>query len=173
MRNGQLRYDGKLQPSTHKPPMLVTDIVRYLSGLAKLHDSKKTGNPALSQGLRQLGNALRPYGNCTMLELGDVIKMKAGSANTPQATSSKAKMALPPNLESLTQEDVEKILADDSYTKQQVAELGFQRFGISKSMLSRLRKEDAKRSVQSALDNERTLDVISEMARKAGKARAS
>ena len=106
-------------------------------------------------------------------ELGNAIKVKRASANATKGASSRVKLALPSNLESLAHEDVEKILDNDDYTRQQISELGFKRFGISKPMLQRLRKEDARQSVRSALDNERTLDVISEMARKAGKARAS
>ena len=172
MNNGQMELNGKLQSDTHKPPILVTDMVRYLSGLAKLHDSEKLGDSELSTGLRLVADALRPYAKHPVHELANALK-EAKLVNRPKASSRKPKMMLPPNLEFIHQQDVEKILADENYTKGQIAELGFQRFGISKSMLQRLRKEDAKRSVRSALENERTLDVISQQARKAGKARAS
>ena len=173
MKNRELKTKGKVKPHTHETPFLVRDVTQYLSGLAKLHRQDKTGNIELSNGLQELSNALRPYANYPVTELSNAIKAKAAPPNVPKAATHKVKMALPTNLESASQTDVEKILDNEDYTKQQISELGFQRFGISRPMLQRLRKEDAKRSVRSALDNERTLDVISEMARKAGKARAS
>ena len=73
---------------------------------------------------------------------------------------------------SMTQTELEDILDDGmAYTKNQIAELGFQRFGISRSKLMRLRKDDALESVRSALRNERILDMIAQEARIAGRAR--
>ena len=172
MKNKHSKLREKLSLDAQSDQVLVSDVIRYLSGLAKLHRSDKTGNTELSNGLLDLGNALRPYATYPVRELADAIK-QAQPASERKSLVRKPKATLPPNLESLQQDDIEKILTDDSYTKIQIAELGFQRFGISKPMLQRLRKEEARRSVRSALDNERTLDVISEMARKAGKARAS
>lgn len=174
MNNGQLKLNGKRTLDVPKSPMLVDDLIQYLSGLAKLHRQDKIGNVDLSNGLRELSKALRPYGDYSITELSDAVNAKSARISTPKASAPrKAKPSLPSNLESISHEDVEKMLDNDDFTKQQIAQLGFQRFGISKSMLQRLRKEDAKRSVRSALDNEKTLDVISHQARKAGKARAS
>ena len=178
MKNGQLTSKGKLKPYNQNDRLLVADIVHYLTGLARLQAECKTGNIDLSNGLQELSNVLRPYSDYPLAELSNAIKEKSVPAIPTKAiarrvTPRKVKSALPSNLESLAHEDVEKILDNDDYTKQQISELGFKRFGISKPMLQRLRKEDARQSVRSALDNERTLDVISEMARKAGKARAS
>ena len=173
MMKGQLKSKGKVKPDVHHTPILVGDVAQYLSGLAKLHRQDKTGNIDLSNGLQELSNALRPYANYPIAELSNAIMAKTAPQSVPKTAPRKAKVELPSDLQSASQMDVEKMLDNDDYTKQQIAELGFQRFGISKSMLQRLRKEEAKRSVLSALDNERTLDVISQMARKAGKARAS
>ena len=178
MKNGQLKLNGKRPSNFQKSPILVNDMMRYLSSLAKLHRQDKTGNIDLSNGLQELSNALRPYADYPVTELSDALKVKTAPISAPNVPSRKAasrnpKLGLPSDLGSASQEEVEKILESDNYTKQQIAEIGFQRFGMSKPMLQRLRKEEAKRSVRSALENERTLDVISKMARKAGKARAS
>ena len=178
MKNEESKPKVKLKSDTRETPILVRDVAQYLTGLARLHDAKKTGNIELSEALLQVANVLRQYGDSPVSELRNVINAKAIRASSTRAALRKSsarrvKMALPTDLESASQSDVEKILDNDDYTKQQISELGFRRFGISKPMLLRLSKEDAKRSVQSALDNERTLDVISKMARRAGQARAS
>ena len=90
-----------------------------------------------------------------------------------QSLCEKKRTPLPPNLEGLNKKDIEDILSDESYTKVQIAELGSRRFGIPRAMLERLRKEDALMSVRAALENEKSLDVISQVARRSGKTRAS
>ena len=71
-------------------------------------------------------DALRPYGDLPVSELGNAIKVKRASANATKGASSRVKLALPSNLESLAHEDVEKILDNDDYTRQQISELGLQ-----------------------------------------------
>ena len=171
MTNGQLELDGKPEADTHENQMLVKDVVRHLSGLAKLYQEDKIGNPTLSEGLLQVVKALRPYAACPVQELAGALKgtkLAKGRNSTPR----KKKVTLPSNLESVCNKDIEEILGDGNYTKGQVAELGFKRFGISRSTLERLRKEDAVRSIRIALEHERSLDVISQQARKSGKDRA-
>ena len=172
MRIEQHKLNEERELNTHESQLLVRDVSRYLSGLARLNESGKTGNPDLSEGLRHVVDALRPYSTCPVHELTNVLK-KSKSINTRRSTVRKTKVNLPPDLESLHQEDIEKILNDDRYTKAQLAELGFRRFGISRSSLERLRKAEALMSMRAAVEHEKSLDVISRQARKSGKARAS
>lgn len=167
-KNGQLKLD------THENQLLVRDVVRHMSGLAKLYADKKTGNPELSEGLRQVAEALRPYSAYSVHELVPTLKeAKHLALEGHKASARKKRTPLPPNLEGLNKKDIENILSDESYTKVQIAELGSRRFGIPKAMLERLRKEDALMSVRAALENEKSLDVISQVARRSGKTRAS
>ena len=172
MKNGQSRLYEKLLPDVPENQLLVADVVRYLLGLAKLHEHDKTGNRELSEGLRCVAQVLRPYANCSVIGLSDTIKKKSSAVNS-KISSNKAESVLPSELESISQEDIERILDDESYTKQQVAELGARRFGISRSKLERLRKKDAQDSVRAALEHEKSLDVISREASRGGKARSS
>ena len=172
MRNSQSSIRDDSTPDAQETQVLVDDIVRYLSGLARLHSEEKTGNPKLSRGLRHLVRALRPYANSPTSELVAILSQKVGRSR-PKTTSRKPQAVLPTDLESLGQQEIEEILEDRRYTKQQLAELGFRRFGISRSSLTHIRKEDAVNSVRAALRNERTLDVISEMAQRAGRARTN
>ena len=171
MRNSQSSIRDDSTPDAQETQVLVDDIVRYLSGLARLHSEEKTGNPKLSRGLRHLVRALRPYSDSPISELNAALAQKVGPSNV-KATPRRRQATLPADLESLGQAEVERILEDDRYTKQQVAELGSRRFGISRSKLERLRKVDALQSVRAALEHELSLDVISEEARKGGMARA-
>ena len=172
MKDVQKELNGKQQHATHENQILVRDVSRYLLGLAKLSESGKVGNPEFSEALRHVVDALRLYNSCPVQELASMLK-EAKSSKRHKTSLRKPKATLPTNLESLRRREIEEILANESYTKDQVAELGFRCFGISRAKLRGLRKKDALNSVRAALENEKSLDVISEMARKAGKARAS
>ena len=83
-----------------------------------------------------------------------------GSRRSTASASRKPATALPNDLKSLSLEDVEGILENDAFTKQQIADLGHERFGISRSRLLRVRKDHAISEIFSALNEERTMDII-------------
>ena len=160
----------KANVDTQEEQLYVTDIVQYLSNLAKLNGEEKTGNIAFSQGLQDLVRILRPFAECTVSELSDVLKERSNARTTNARTAKKARdqftMLLPASIETMAQNDVLQILDDESCTKQQIIDLGVRRFGISQSKLQRLRKEDARATVRAALAHERSLDVIATEASK-------
>lgn len=172
-----------------------TDFADYLRDLARAYQGEKTGNPALGDALMHLSEEFRPHGKRPISELTitdrfvwlpDIHPITAGNgkptsrrrrdpngSSRPVATSRKNKSTLPDDLESLSRGDVEKILEEDRLTKQQIAELGHARFGISKSSLLRARKDRAINSILSALRNERTMHIIAEQSREAGRTRSA
>ena len=165
MRESQSTRSDNSTSETQDRQILVGDITRYLSGLARLHSDKKTGNAELSYGLRHVVRALRPYANSPISELRIELARNPNSRST-EVSHRARQVSLPRNLESLGQSEIEMILDDSRYTKQQIAELGYRRFGMSWSSLLRSRKEDALESVRAALANEQTLDTIYEEATK-------
>lgn len=142
-------------------PLLIDDLVRYLSKLASLNGEYRTGNKELSNGLRQLTKALRPYAGRTILEFVDHIKEMSGRH---QASSRTEKVSLPPSLESISQQELEEILDNESYTKTQIIEVGIRRFGIPRSRLESSNKQDVLNSIYAAMNHEKSLDVISKEA---------
>ena len=150
--------------------LLIDDLIRYLSQLATLNKEDRTGNPKLSDGLRQLTGALRPHANRSIAEFADLVR---DLSDRPRHSSGKKKTTLPPSLESLSQSAIEKILDDDRFTKSQITEIGERRFGIPRSKLLRSCKQDAVESVRAALDHERALDLISAEAQRGGENRLS
>lgn len=175
MRTGHPTSYGKLVPDAEGQRLLVADIARYLSGLAKLHESDKTGNPALSEGLRSVALALRPFAHCPASDLPATLQREKVAAAISKAAPNDNKTAFPPEvaaaLESLSQDEVAQILDDPVSAKQQIAELGFRRFGISRAKLERLSKQAAREAIRSALENEKILDAISQQASKSGQSR--
>ena len=154
-------------PGTKHPEelLLIADLIRYLSRLATLNKEDKTGNPVLSDGLEQMARALRPHADLSVAEFAGLVR---NISDRSKSSPKKEKAALPPNLDSLSQEDIEKILGDEALTKSQIIEVGTKRFGIPKSKLARSCKQEAVESIRAALDHERSLDFISEEARRSG-----
>ena len=152
--------------------LLLGDLLKYLFGLARLHQGSKIGNAELSNGLRLLAQSLRPYRNLSVLELADIIDVKQPASRGIDTRPDKRDLILPYPLDHIGHETLERILAEDDYTKQQIAEVGAQRFGISRSKLRRLRKSEARDLIRAAMDHEKSLEVISHEAIRGGKARS-
>ena len=177
MKKAQVKPHRQRQyPEAQREPLLVSDLARFLSGLAKLQEDDKAGNRELGEGLQELVRALRPYAGCPVMELTEAMKGASASPEDSQYGLRITKPVFSPEfdaaLESIGWNDVESFLENADPTKRQIAELGFRRFGISRSSLERLNKQDALESVRAALENERTLDVISREAVRAGQARS-
>ena len=172
MSSGNPKQGRHFLSSGHQDEMLVGDILEHLNGVAKIQSHEKTGNAAFGAGLLHLVDALQPYADFPAAKLHAILR-----ESRPQTSSNLkdrgSKEALPTDLDSLGLEVVEKILSDASYTKQQLAELGYRRFGISRSHLTRLRKNDTLASIRAALANEKALDVIEVEASRVGRARSS
>lgn len=164
--------------STDLPPeqindssLIVADITRYLLSLARIHADETTGNAKLSNGLRSVVAALRRFRAYPVADLEAMLGKPIRVARNGSSHSSDAP-SLPSDLASATYNEVERILENPLFTKQQLAELGFQRFGISRPHIIKLRKKDALFTIGRSLANEKTLDMIERRAREAGDARA-
>ena len=142
----------------------VGDLIQYLSRLEKLYKDDKTGNPKLSEGLRELVKALRPYMRLSIVDLTGALGEEKRSLRD-NFSSQKAREPLPPDLETIPCDGIESIIGR-KYSKVQLVELGARRFRISRSKLMRLDREGVLASIRSALDHEMSLDVISREARR-------
>lgn len=170
MKNSQSKLNKEILPTDGGNGLYVGDITQYLSGLAKLHKTERTGNQKLSDGLQFLVKVLRPYTDYPVSELANVLKEIAPEVSFKAGLNRNESEPIA-ELETINQADIEKMLCDESYTKQQITELGVRRFGISRSKLNRLRKKEVVESVRASLEHEKTLDVISQEARKGNKTR--
>lgn len=151
--------------------VVVGDILRWLLALSDMQGDARTGNAAFANAIRVLADALKPHRSRSVPELIELL----ASLNAPKVAESahrKPPVELPSSLPTLSESAVERVLADSRYLKSQLAELGFQRFGISRSRLCRLTKTAAVDAIRGALDHERSLDAISQQAQMAAKRRS-
>ena len=193
MKTSRRKRDADHESQRRDESLSAADVARYLHVLARTHQDEKTGNPALSGELIRLSEMLRAHGKRPISDLAITDKGEElpfvwqpgerpiaiengkstnrkrrspnGSSRAVAPPSRRTASTLPYDPKSLSREEVEEILKDDKLTKQQIAELGHARFGISRPSLLRARKDLAIKSILSALRSERTLYVIYEQAR--------
>lgn len=151
--------------------IVVGDILRCLTALADMQRDARTGNAAFANAIRVFADALKPHRSRSVPEL---IKLLAdlNAPRVPEPAQRKPPVELPSGLATLSESAVERVLADARYLKSQLAELGFQRFGISRSRLCRLTKIAAVEAIRSALEHERSLEAIGQQAQMAAKRRS-
>lgn len=171
MTNDRQRSSDQRKSDAQEHSLLISDLARYLSRLATLLRDPRTGNTDLSDGLRELAGALRRHSQRPIHELPDIME-GIGSKTRKQSTI-QPKAALPSDLQMLSAEEVDVILATHVYTKLQLIELGAKRFGIPQSKLTALNKDGVRESIRSALNHERSLGTISQEARRGGQRRLS
>lgn len=164
---------GKTDMEVINKPLLIKDIVKYLLGMAKLNEDPRTGNPMLGKDLRELANKLKPYSNKQLQDVKDIFSTHNPSVNEGKHHSRKIELKLPENLYLLSEQLVEEIINNVDFQKSQLVVLGAQRFGIPRSKLDRLSKEEVIESIRSALNHERSIGVISQEARRSGEKRTS
>jgi hypothetical protein len=162
---------GTLDESTPASQFTVGDITNYLQRLAMLQKDPATGNPRIAEGLRLLAEALRRHAHLNLTDLNKALSTPTRKAGKPIAKKPQA--ALPPDVDTLTLDQVERIISDSAYIKAQLIQVAALRFGIPKARLVRLNTSQVVQTIRAAVAHEHSLGVISKSARLGGQARSS
>jgi len=131
------------------------DVGRYLKHLAVLNRDPLTGNVALSDALQEIAAVL--------------IAAKAAPAKKTlenHLTQNKFDFEDEVDFHTLPLDKVREILARPDLTKSDLATVGSERFGIAKSRMDRIPREEIVKTITSAMEHEESLSIISEEARR-------
>lgn len=131
------------------------DVGRYLKHLAALHRDPLTGNVAMSDALNEIAAIL--------------IAAKAEPAAkvlTNFTEQSKFEFEEEFDFQTLPLEKVREILARPDLTKSDLATIGTERFGIAKSRMDRVPRDEIIKMISSAMQHEESLTIISEEAQR-------
>ena len=172
MKKERTKRPGECTSCVEENNLPVSDLIGYLSRAARLHNDISTGNLKLSNGLRLLAKALRPHTNRSIRELAELLAERQ-ALDREETSSKKITATLPANISSSSHNEIQNILDDENYTKNQLVELAVARFSIPPSQLSRLNRSGVLESIRTAVDHEKSLDVISQQARRGGASRSS
>ena len=131
------------------------DVGRYLKHLAALNRDPLTGNVAMSDALNEIAALL--------------IAARASPAATVLENfteQSKFEFEEEFDFQSLPLEKVREILARSDLTKSELATIGTERFGIAKSRMDRVARDEIIMMISSAMQHEESLNIISEEAQR-------
>jgi hypothetical protein len=131
------------------------DLGRYLKHLAALHRDPLTGNVAMSDALHEIAAIL--------IAAKAVPAAKALEEFTDQ---NKFDFENELDFQSLSLEKVREILEQAELTKSNLTTVGTKRFGIAKSRMSRVPREEIVKMIYSALHHEESLTIISKEAQR-------
>ena len=146
--------------------IIIQDLIWHLSSLARLNCIETSA----SEGFRLLSRALRPHSKRPISELFDIIA-KDPLLAYPKGFPEKESVQLPPNIQDICLDEVQNILEDRNYTREQLVELGVERFNLPKHRLVRSSRNKLIESIDLALEHEKSLKTIAKAARLSGKNR--
>ena len=132
-----------------------SDVGRYLRHLAALHRDPLTGNVAMSDALQEIASVL--------------MSAKAAPAHRALEdfmAQGKFDFEDSLDLQSVSLEKVREILARSDFTKTDLITVGTVRFGIAKSRMIRVSREEIISMISSTIQHEESLAIISEEARR-------
>ena len=116
-----------------KSELSAAEVGKYLKKLAELHRDRNFGNTKLTSSLTDLANFLLKSRDCSVKEALENPKVNKTSASYEIQSLS---------FDDLSYDETIKIIVKESSTKEQLSTLGEIRFGISKSSLKKLSKEE-------------------------------
>lgn len=135
--------------------IVAADVGRYLKQLAALNRDSITGNPALSAALLEVSQVLMQGKS---VPAGDVLEK--------HMTQSNFEFEEDIDFDSLTLEKAREIIARSDLRKSDLVIVGTERFGIAKSRLDRMPREEIIKTILSAIQHEESLMIISKEARR-------
>ncbi|MBY3499339.1 MULTISPECIES: hypothetical protein [Rhizobiaceae] len=145
-----------------KKPLTGAEVGRFLKSLALLQRDPRMGNIELSEALMSLGKALLET-KSSPLEwvIDDIVR---GEPHLFREGKSFASLSL---------QDVKGYVDRSTTPKGELISIGVERFGIAKSRLDRLPREEVIAALRAALEHEESLNIISEEAKRGGQLRSS
>lgn len=151
--------------------LLTADVIRYLKQLSKLYGDDVVGNAKLHEALIILTSHLNKYSSYPISEAISLIEKR--TINKKENTKKIGKQKIQINYQELTQDQIKNYLNSNLLTKDQFIEIGHIKYGIPKSGMLRLNRNDIIDRIKSALAHSDSISIISDAAKDSGKYRKS
>ncbi len=160
-----MKKKGSLSDQSSRPRSSAISkpaLADFLVQLAALYASREFGNPALATALRELASSVRrsiPY---------DTRDSRLSSERPTTQPAPDFEL-----LRGLDRQAVERFIADEAKSKNELLDLAVARFSIPRSQLKRMKVADVRQAINSALLHESSIEILSEEAKRDGSARSS
>ena len=143
------------KPKARQKHITSADVGRYLKHLALLNRDPLTGNPALSDALSEISAIL-------------IAGKTAPATRILEKHVGQNRLSFDEELDftKLSLEKVRDILSRPDLTRSDLATIGTERFGIAKSRMDRISRDEIVQAISSAMQHEESLAIISEEAKR-------
>ena len=132
------------------------DLVRSLRACSQFLKNEQIGNPAMAIAFRSLAQAMQPLANRPLKEvLANIQKL-------PRITSPLADL----DLQILSFEEIEQLLASSQLSKKDIVKLGHERFGLPEGRLRRETISVAIESIRTTMRNQDAMRMMEEKSRR-------
>lgn len=148
---------GDRWPGAAGSSITPSELAAFLNQLAALYSSEIYGNQALGHALRDLAKAVKRG------EFDSAPPVKKRVEKAPQLSEPQLEQ-----LRRLSSESVQEMLTDETRTKADLLALASVRFSMPTSQLKRLRTEELRAAISSALNHENSIKILSTEADKDG-----
>lgn len=151
-------HETRVNPSN----ISAAELAAFLSQLAALYSSPTSGNPHLSYALKELAKAVGRRDP-------EFVRPSRKREEKSEGLSAEKVDAF----RRFDNSSVRAFLADETRTKTELLALASARFAMPTSQLRRLRTEEVREAITSALLHENSIEIISSEAGKDGASRTS
>ena len=145
----------KPNSKAQKRHITAADVGRYVKHLAALHRDPLTGNAAMSSALNEIAAVL-------------ISARAAPATKALEKYTSQNEFNFEDEIdfETISLDKVREMLNRPELTKADLAIIGGERFGIARSRMERSNRDEIVQMINSALQHEESLNIISEEAQR-------
>ncbi len=148
-KNGEIKSNIKVQ-----------DFVNLLQVLEKLYQNSLGKNDELASFIRELRTILKKYNGLNGREFLHLLTESLSVYRTTEKKPKKKDLVEYTDIKNISFPELRNLISKESLSKEQLLLIGEKRFGIPKGGYRKLRKEEIRGLIESAIQNSETLDAI-------------
>ena len=153
--------------SDHRSELTCRELGEIISGFSRVYENNVVDQKAITESLRSLGRFLNRMGDLRISEIrADSQRSARKRVGVPKTSS-----LSPEEIEALDVMSVRRLLAGGVLSRADLIALALERFGMGRGRLVKLSRTSLIEAINSAIENEEALSIISEEARREGQQR--
>ena len=140
------------------------DLVQGIRACSRFLKNEKTGNPAMGDAFLRLAQAMQPLANRPL----EQVLIEIRQISRPLSPRKPVKSPLEGlDLQNLSFEDVEELIASGDLAKKDIIRLGHERLGLTEGRLRREPMAEALESIRATMRNRDAMRMMEEESRRA------
>lgn len=138
----------------------LSDFIKAIKATEGILKLESTGKGSLRLFIKELRTILSPYKNLSGDTFLEILRHSLSEIDSRQLQMLNERLPIQFDIESIPLEELKDTLSKNTFTKEQLLQIGEKRFSLSKGTLRKSRKEEVLNEILSAIRNIETLDAI-------------